>query len=250
MPELLTPATAVRPRLSGQMQGYPHDLAPGLHPRPSHQTQERNPSCPRLDPGPEALFTRLSEPLTAEALYIDDARPPVIATPKPHHVCGICFGIKSHPVSYLCGHSHCFVCIRVWLERQWSCPDCAQKMRMAPFRHYGEESSITWDYPFWTDDSRVSYSYEGLIFPRPPAPINHIFGLQIAHTQCLPHPEIKGFLESFPPSLVDLDEVFIKLGITTKGDLLDIAQWERRNGPRSSDFFAERFHKRVGDMLH
>jgi hypothetical protein len=94
------------------MQGYPHNLAPGLHP-PSAITPD-----PRAEPimPPSRSRTRgafreaevsagrgyrvpHSEPLTAEALYIDDARPPVIATPKPHHVCGICFGIKSHPVS-------------------------------------------------------------------------------------------------------------------------------------------------------
>jgi hypothetical protein len=38
-------------------------------------------------------------PLTQAALYNDEARPPVLATPKPHHVCTICWDIKSHPVS-------------------------------------------------------------------------------------------------------------------------------------------------------
>ncbi|KAF8135295.1 hypothetical protein K438DRAFT_1786922 [Mycena galopus ATCC 62051] len=67
---------------------------------------------------------------------------------------------------YLCGHSHCFVCIRIWLEREWKCPECAQVMHIPPFRHYGEENSIAHDYPFWTDDSRVSYSFRDLIFPQ------------------------------------------------------------------------------------
>ncbi|KAJ7330484.1 hypothetical protein DFH08DRAFT_967021 [Mycena albidolilacea] len=59
------------------------------------------------------------------------------------------------------------------------------------------------------------------------------------------HPEIKDFLGSFPPSLVDLEEVFIKLGIATKGDLLDIAQWEQT---QIFDIFAEHFHKGVEDI--
>ncbi|KAJ7856718.1 hypothetical protein B0H14DRAFT_3448338 [Mycena olivaceomarginata] len=110
-------------------------------------------------------------PLTQAALYNDEARPPVLATSKPHHVCTICWDIKSHPVSYICGHSHCYVCIRLWLERQWRCPDCTQVIHMAPFRHYGEEKSITYDYPFWIDDSRVSYSFHGLVFPPAPVPL-------------------------------------------------------------------------------
>ncbi|KAJ7231596.1 hypothetical protein B0H12DRAFT_1239912 [Mycena haematopus] len=118
-------------------------------------------------------------PLTAEALYIDDARPPVLATPKPHHTCSICWSVKSHPVSYPCGHGHCFVCIRVWLEKHWTCPDCNTQMFMAPFRHYGEESSIAEDYPFWKDDSRVALSFSGLSFPRPP---REVIVLDIEHS--------------------------------------------------------------------
>ncbi|KAF8145912.1 hypothetical protein K438DRAFT_1991382 [Mycena galopus ATCC 62051] len=113
---------------------------------------------------PVTSLTRRS--LCEADLYNDDARPPVLATPKPHHVCGICFSVKSHPVSYLCGHSHCYVCIRIWLGRRKTCPECTQVMHIAPFRHYGEELGIAFDYPFWVDDSRVLYSFEGLVFPR------------------------------------------------------------------------------------
>ncbi|KAJ7872154.1 hypothetical protein B0H14DRAFT_3439097 [Mycena olivaceomarginata] len=109
-------------------------------------------------------------PLTEAALYNDDARPPILAVPKPHHVCSICWAAKSHPVSYLCGDSHCYVCVRLWLEKQWTCPDCSHEMSIVPFRHYGEENSIEYDYPFWKDNSRVSYSFHGLIFPPAPAP--------------------------------------------------------------------------------
>ncbi|KAJ6461942.1 hypothetical protein C8R47DRAFT_1225741 [Mycena vitilis] len=104
-------------------------------------------------------------PLVREDLWLDEERPPVLATPKPHHVCRICFDVKSHPVSYACGHSHCYVCIRMRLETEWSCPQCDAVMYMAPYRHEGEEAGIKWDYPWWRDESRVSYSWEGLFFP-------------------------------------------------------------------------------------
>ncbi|KAJ7469919.1 hypothetical protein B0H11DRAFT_2238056 [Mycena galericulata] len=128
---------------------------------------ERQSSPTVATPPPPGLHNgaRREEPLTASALYIGNARPPVLATPKPHHVCGLCRDVKSHPVSYLCGHSHCFVCVRVWLEKHWTCPECAQVMYTAPFRHHGEESSIRFDYPWWMDTSQVTYSFEGVPFP-------------------------------------------------------------------------------------
>jgi hypothetical protein len=63
------------------------------------------------------------------------------------------------------------VCIRLWLEKDWACPDCKQIIFKAPFRHYGEEKSIEYDYPFWVDDSRVSYTFSGLVFPPSPAEV-------------------------------------------------------------------------------
>lgn len=47
-----------------------------------------------------ARRTKRDRPLTSEDLYLDDERPPVLAAPKPHHVCGLCADVKSHPVSY------------------------------------------------------------------------------------------------------------------------------------------------------
>ncbi|KAJ7921288.1 hypothetical protein B0H13DRAFT_1866890 [Mycena leptocephala] len=37
--------------------------------------------------------------LTREDLWLDKECPPVLAMPKPHHVCGLCRDMKSHPVS-------------------------------------------------------------------------------------------------------------------------------------------------------
>ncbi|KAJ7475083.1 hypothetical protein B0H11DRAFT_2235723 [Mycena galericulata] len=104
-------------------------------------------------------------PLKRRDLYLTDVRPPQYPRCKPHHLCGICDNLKSHPVSYVCGHSHCYVCIRVWLERSWLCPVCEVPMRSAPFRHDGEERGIAAEYPGLADGSAVDYSWEGLRFP-------------------------------------------------------------------------------------
>ncbi|KAJ7468417.1 hypothetical protein B0H11DRAFT_2238883 [Mycena galericulata] len=107
-------------------------------------------------------------PLTHEALWVNGTGP--LEQPAPqqdHHGCGICHRVKSHPVSYTCGHSHCYVCIRLWLERDWRCPECSQKMPRAPFRQFAEEASIAAAYPNWRDESRVEYRWDGLVFPQP-----------------------------------------------------------------------------------
>lgn len=67
--------------------------------------------------------------------------------------------------SYLCGHSHCYVCIRLWLERKWSCPDCVTPMYSAPFRHYAEEGALASAFPNWNDMSVVDYAFTDLVFP-------------------------------------------------------------------------------------
>lgn len=54
----------------------------------------------------------------------------------------------------------------MWLERQWTCPECKQWMDRPPFRQYAEEAWIESEYPGW-DQSKVDYSWEGLVFPRP-----------------------------------------------------------------------------------
>ncbi|KAJ7431408.1 hypothetical protein B0H11DRAFT_2262043 [Mycena galericulata] len=106
-------------------------------------------------------------PLQHDDLYLTEARPPERpAALKLHHKCGVCWSVKSHPVSYKCGHSHCYVCIRLWLEKKWSCPDCSLIMFIAPFRHYGEEASLQADYPDWVDLSKVNHDFGGLVFPR------------------------------------------------------------------------------------
>ncbi|KAJ6524052.1 hypothetical protein B0H19DRAFT_1085512 [Mycena capillaripes] len=60
------------------------------------------------------------KPLVEDDLYLNDARPSLVAYPRLEQTCTICLGLKSHPVVYTCGHSHCFVCIRFPLRHHGS----------------------------------------------------------------------------------------------------------------------------------
>ncbi|KAJ7897376.1 hypothetical protein B0H13DRAFT_2337909 [Mycena leptocephala] len=105
-------------------------------------------------------------PVTTESLYRTEGRPRDYEATQGHHECSICGGVKNHPVSYRCGHSHCYVCIRVWLDKSWKCPDCMTIMRCAPFRQKFEEKTLAAAYPGWGEDSVVDYSWTGLQFPK------------------------------------------------------------------------------------
>ncbi|KAJ7081906.1 hypothetical protein C8R43DRAFT_1142890 [Mycena crocata] len=111
---------------------------------------------------------RLDRPtlLTEDDLYIGFIRPPLQSTLRHHQKCAICWQIKSHPVSYECGHSHCYVCIRLWLEHEFTCPECTMTMHRRPVVHWGETHGIAYDHPDWKDESQVVMTYEGLRFPR------------------------------------------------------------------------------------
>ncbi|KAJ7164848.1 hypothetical protein C8R43DRAFT_1122728 [Mycena crocata] len=86
--------------------------------------------------------------LTPEALYLTAERPPAKLEPAaPHHQCRICWGVKSHAVTAGCGHSYCYVCIRVHLERNFKCPLCSQVMYRPPFRHTSEDDWLEATYP-------------------------------------------------------------------------------------------------------
>ncbi|KAJ7025049.1 hypothetical protein C8F04DRAFT_1301189 [Mycena alexandri] len=104
-------------------------------------------------------------PLTVDSVLLSDIKPPTMTTLRSHQSCGICLHIKSHPVSYRCGHSHCYRCIRVWLESQWTCPTCRTTMTEEPFRHYAEEEGLAADHPSFRDRSCVDYKWTGLRFP-------------------------------------------------------------------------------------
>ncbi|KAJ7887720.1 hypothetical protein B0H13DRAFT_2342315 [Mycena leptocephala] len=104
-------------------------------------------------------------PLMEASLYLTAARPPADSSPLPHHECGICLNIKSHPVSNPCGHTHCYVCIRKCLETGWACPFCRAVITAEPTRNRDSEQAIAFDHPEWHDPSAVTYGWEGLRFP-------------------------------------------------------------------------------------
>ncbi|KAJ7604863.1 hypothetical protein DFH06DRAFT_1348994 [Mycena polygramma] len=123
---------------------------------------------PRRRPPDPGFCQERDEPLTDISLLRSDVHPPNMTTTRAHQACGICLHIKSHPVSYRCGHSHCYRCIRVWLEKKWTCPTCRAVMHVEPYRHYGEEDGILLDHPTFVDRSVVDYSWDGLRFPKAP----------------------------------------------------------------------------------
>ncbi|KAJ7430100.1 hypothetical protein B0H11DRAFT_2264336 [Mycena galericulata] len=96
-----------------------------------------------------------NEPLTDNDLYLNDIRPPVLTTDRPHH-------------TYPCGHGSCYVCARKWLEYQWMCPTCRTLITSPPFRNFDAEAAIVYDHPEWDDRSLVNFSWDGLKFPKMP----------------------------------------------------------------------------------
>ncbi|KAJ7865251.1 hypothetical protein B0H13DRAFT_2353092 [Mycena leptocephala] len=110
-------------------------------------------------------------PLSHEKLWLTRDRPRLQTSTDPRDMCSICESIKSHPVLYECGHSHCYVCCRLFLEVAWKCPEfgCEAIMYCRPVRDSTEEARITAAHPNRKDNSRVDYSWDGLIFPKRPA---------------------------------------------------------------------------------
>ncbi|KAJ7670793.1 hypothetical protein DFH06DRAFT_1320716 [Mycena polygramma] len=108
-----------------------------------------------------------AERLKVDELYIGTQRPAEVTTEeRVHQMCAVCRQVKSNPVSYRCGHSHCYVCIRMWLEHSWKCPECITVMQESPVRHFPEENGIAFDFPSRANETKVTYSWDGLSFPQ------------------------------------------------------------------------------------
>ncbi|KAJ6490869.1 hypothetical protein C8R45DRAFT_1096416 [Mycena sanguinolenta] len=105
-------------------------------------------------------------PLTHDDLYLDAERPAGNVEPKDYHLCAICKAMLLHPVSTHCGHTFCFVCIRMWLEKEWTCPECVTTLVSVPCRHWGTGQALASEYPTRVDNSRVKMSWIGLDFPQ------------------------------------------------------------------------------------
>ncbi|KAJ7169413.1 hypothetical protein C8R46DRAFT_1033137 [Mycena filopes] len=157
-------------------QPYPPGLLGGGSFRPLDAARERD----RL-PVPFVVIRRRARsrqelgvrdkrrvPLNVDNVLLNDTPPPTVLTTRPHQTCGICLHLKSHPVSYLCGHSHCYRCIRVWLEKRFTCPTCRAVMYEKPHRNFIEEEGIAFDHPNVIDASAVNYNFDGLVFPQKP----------------------------------------------------------------------------------
>ncbi|KAJ7197312.1 hypothetical protein B0H12DRAFT_1245072 [Mycena haematopus] len=128
------------------------------------QTPERI-RTPRSGPIRQTQRAPRSALLTAEMLWVTDDRPPPQAAHHPDHECGICKSVKSHPVSFSCTHSFCYVCIHLHLERRLRCPTCKRRVYSPPFRNLEEDRTLAAAYPGRDDRSAVIYCWEDLIFP-------------------------------------------------------------------------------------
>ncbi|KAJ7060347.1 hypothetical protein C8F01DRAFT_1136376 [Mycena amicta] len=92
--------------------------------------------------------------------------PPYLEPRAPHHKCSICHGVKMHPVTSGCGHTHCFACLRVWLQTSWKCPVCMAVHYHPPVRNYDLEDWLMDEYPAAAaDSSTVTYNWDSLVFP-------------------------------------------------------------------------------------
>ncbi|KAJ7022284.1 hypothetical protein C8F04DRAFT_1194588 [Mycena alexandri] len=111
--------------------------------------------------------------LTRADLYEDGRLPLPLQPLRPSQRCSLCTAVKSHPVSYPCGHSHCYACIRLWLEQDWKCPvtACRTVLRTEPHRHFAEEQALAEAFPNWVNTTVVTYNWEGLTFPKVPAEV-------------------------------------------------------------------------------
>ncbi|KAJ6492733.1 hypothetical protein C8R47DRAFT_1214048 [Mycena vitilis] len=104
-------------------------------------------------------------PLTKEDLYLHACLPAFQPSPHDYQICSLCKNTKAHPVSYPCGHSHCYACIRIHLETRWECPRCQAVIRAPPHRHEAEEESIANAFPRWAASTSVAHVWDGLVFP-------------------------------------------------------------------------------------
>ncbi|KAF8177760.1 hypothetical protein K438DRAFT_1978364 [Mycena galopus ATCC 62051] len=102
--------------------------------------------------------------LTEDDLYKTLVRPDLIRYPHIPHVCHICLNAKSHPVVMKCGHSACYVCLRLSLETNRGCPECGEAVTCKPAPHHPEAAEIERDHGEW-DASDVKYAWDGLVFP-------------------------------------------------------------------------------------
>ncbi|KAJ7813610.1 hypothetical protein B0H14DRAFT_2604749 [Mycena olivaceomarginata] len=126
--------------------------------------RRRGPPPPSITRQP-GRHLECATPLTLNNLYLDECRPPSISTPPLIYTCSLCFNLQSHPVSYKCGHAHCYVCIRLSLETTWDCPTCHKPINASPLPEYELEAAINKRFSGW-DENKIECRWDGLVFPR------------------------------------------------------------------------------------
>jgi hypothetical protein len=53
-----------------------------------------------------------------------------LARMQENRYCAVCIGAIVDPAGKtLCGHEFCYGCLRVWLERNSTCPNCRARVR-------------------------------------------------------------------------------------------------------------------------
>ncbi|KAJ7030683.1 hypothetical protein C8F04DRAFT_1186536 [Mycena alexandri] len=133
--------------------------------------------------------------LTREDLYEEGRLPVPLVPTRPSQRCSLCTAVKSHPVAYLCGHSHCYACIRLWLDQDWKCPvsSCRKFITQQPHRHFAEEQALAEAFPNWVNATAVPHAWDGLVFPKlpvdtvtPPNPTDFTSNI-VRHNQPRPH---------------------------------------------------------------
>ncbi|KAJ6451379.1 hypothetical protein C8R47DRAFT_1084091 [Mycena vitilis] len=137
--------------------------------RPRSKAVVYPPPAPDVAVAPGARLMR-DEPLTVEDLWRAPGGGPPPVKAHVDDCCSICLQLVSHPVFCVCGHAHCYTCLRIWLEEQWICPErtCASIVTSAPFRVPAYESLLERLYGKW-DTSQITYDWSGLTFPVMPA---------------------------------------------------------------------------------
>ncbi|KAJ6625160.1 hypothetical protein B0H10DRAFT_2003939 [Mycena sp. CBHHK59/15] len=84
------------------------------------------------------------------------------------YCCSICQQLKSHPVSTVCGHTFCYVCIHHALDTSFKCPICSSMIHHPPHRVHNFEESLAASYPTQPDNTKVDWAtaWKGLKFPK------------------------------------------------------------------------------------
>ncbi|KAJ7250119.1 hypothetical protein B0H12DRAFT_1072136 [Mycena haematopus] len=183
--------------------------------------------------------SRAERILLERDLYLDNLRPPPDVEAKDFHQCCICTGVLSHPVSSLgTGSLELSVAIR-----------SASYVFGCGWNADGLVQTLAADYPTRVDQSRVNYSWDGLVFPtRKMAASTEVNTISAADLRDMD--DIERFLRAFEPSLHHLKDAFLDSGFKNAEDLECLCTWPRHN---IQDFFANYFtpdeHRRLKKIV-